>query len=145
MIKTKSIAAGLILLVLFLHAWAACNAAEEPPTLFNCRCQAWVTYEDDSARFMERWMREKGTPLSKAEYKFEKAKARAEKLSYIEGMMDAYSRTHEITKNRYFTLPYTPAVYEREIDDFCTKAINKNDHIKEVILVINKKLKESGR
>lgn len=110
--------------------------------LINCTCQRWNTFEQDYAKDSEKLL---GYSLTDSERKIEMTTARNLKLIYIAGLIDAYQITYARTKDEYYHLPFRVGQYEQEINIYSEDPRNAKMLISGVLLIVNKRLRDSGR
>lgn len=136
------------IMLLFIFLFASQSLSERKvPVLFECDCYVWDNYEDDTvASWDNSCRREMGYALPGDKAEDIKREARGKKISYIMGLMNAYNNASLKLQSgklaEKFRLPYRIGQYIVEIDEYCKEPKNKDKKISEVLLIVNKILKE---
>ena len=135
------VAIVVVIGALLAISYAAPAAADDvSPTVINCTCKVWDTYENDCANWVERGMIRDGVTPTQFYYEASKLVAKREKEAYIQGLINAYSAVYSITKKEMYNLPYCVGQYESGLDAYANDPKNADVPISAAILIVNNQI-----
>ncbi|MFA6451244.1 MAG: hypothetical protein WCX65_17345 [bacterium] len=140
--KFRSAVATIAVFAILFSAVAA-QASSKAPILKGATCESWISYGDDIVYALNFYYREKGMSQMKEEEENALRKsAYAQKLSYIQGLLDAFSQAYDMTGADVLKYSFEKETYIAEIDEFCAEQSNKDQKIISVMARVNNKLYE---
>jgi hypothetical protein len=136
-------AIAIVAAFIILFSASAAHASSKAPVLKGATCESWISYGDDIVYALNFYYREKGMSQMKEEEENALRKsAYAQKLSYLQGLLDAFARAYEITGADSLKYPFEKEIYLSGIDEFCSEQSNKDQKIISAMAGVNNKLNE---